>query len=974
MIVSHTFGIDSGTLAVAHEHTDMTAAEAHPQPKYILLVTSDDALLERFNTAVPGDTSLSHTRPEQALGSVRESVPTVVIVDMGGFAAGALEACRQLADWPDLRTTPLVAFLGVDHGLTGQALEAGATDCLSGPEDGEWLIHRLKQLVDNAQRQAGLRLELERYRAVLNAVPDMVFHVDREGIILQFRPGQGVQPTVPSDQLLGRNVSDLVPAAVAEEARAVLDRPPHGGCPETHEYSLDTEHGRRDFEARVVATDSGTIMGLVRDITQSKRAESALRDSEARLLAAQRMARLGHWEVDVRSGQYWCSVEAADMLDVDAGANPTAFWRILHPDDRTRVLSTMSKTLEEEIPYDLEFRVRHSDGTICHIHSVAEALPDATGEPCRLSGTLLDVTERKRVEEALRESERLLATHLRHTPLAAIAWDTEFRVTQWNPAAETVFGYTRAEVMGQNAADLIVPLRLRTAIRSVYDDLIAQRGGYRSTNANITKDGREILCEWYNTPLTAEDGRVIGVASLVEDVTERETAAQRLRENEARLDHLAHHDALTSLPNRLLFQDRLEQAMRACHRSGKQAAVLLLDLDRFKYINDSLGHATGDRFLRRIAGRLRAVIRETDTVARLGGDEFVVVMEGLTDPGGAATLAEKLLLSIASPVTLGQHELYSSASIGVSIYPQDGSSVDELLQCADMAMYQAKGTGRNLFKFYTPDMNRRTQQVLRTERDLRRALEQGQLTVHYQPQLDLQDRRIVAVEALVRWQHPERGMVCPGEFIALAEESGLIVPMGESVLREACAQNRVWQQQPGWKPVKVAVNLSALQFQRPELVETVATVLADTGLPPRYLELELTESSIMSDPTAACEVLRALDGMGVQLAIDDFGTGYSSLSHLKRFPLHRLKIDRSFVAGVTTDANDAAIARAIIALARSMSLEVVAEGVETEQQRLFLQREGCQHGQGNLFGAASTAEQVDRFLRPAAARDLQRRR
>ncbi len=831
------------------------------------------------------------------------------------------------------------------------------------------LGHRLQTLLGNARRHAALRQDRDRYRAFLDAVPDMIFQIDRDGIIRQFRPGQGVAPLVPPERFLGHSVREFLPAAVADRAQAVHKHAFQSGEPQSYEYSLNTADGPRDYEARVVVSGSDTVIGLVRDITQRKRAETALHSSEARLLGAQRMARLGHWEVNLLTGEHWCSPEAAAMLGIDLEGTSDKLWRALDPDDRSRVQHAIEKAIAEDAPCDLEFRVLHADGTKCHLHAVAETFRDEQGSALRLGGTVLDLTERKRVEEALRESERRLATHLRHTPLAAIAWDTEFRVTEWNPAAEQVFGYQRNEVMGENAADLIVPPRLRERIRDVYDALIAQRGGYRSTNANITKDGREILCEWYNTPLTSEDGTVIGVASLVEDVTEREMAAQRLRNNEARLDHLAHHDALTRLPNRLLFQDRLEQAMRACHRTSEQIAVLLLDLDRFKYINDSLGHATGDRFLGRIAERLRLAIRESDTVARLGGDEFVVVMNGLSEAKGAATLAEKLLLSIASPVILDQHELYSSASLGISIYPRDGSSVDELLQCADMAMYQAKGAGRNLFKFYTPDMNRRTQQVLRVERDLRRALEQSQLEVYYQPQIDLNDGSVVAIEVLLRWQHPERGMVRPGEFIALAEETGLIVPIGEWVLRQACEQTRAWQL-AGWETVRIAVNLSALQFQRPELVETVATVLSETQLRPQFLELELTESSVMNDPTAASEVLRALDGMGVRLAIDDFGTGYSSLSHLKRFPLHRLKIDRSFVDGVTTDPNDAAIARAVIALARSMSLEVVAEGVETEAQHIFLQREGCQHGQGNLFGPPAPAVDTEIFLQPEKKGDV----
>jgi diguanylate cyclase (GGDEF)-like protein len=428
------------------------------------------------------------------------------------------------------------------------------------------------------------------------------------------------------------------------------------------------------------------------------------------------------------------------------------------------------------------------------------------------------------------------------------------------------------------------------------------------------------------------------------------------------MEFQANHDPLTQLPNRTLLQDRLGHALARAQRSHRQLAVLFIDLDHFKRINDSLGHAAGDSLLRVVAERLQTCVREEDTVARLGGDEFVILLEELPHGELATRVARQVIQALSPPFRVAGHEFFITSSIGISVFPKDGEDAQTLLKQADTAMYRAKEQGRNTFQFYTAALNVAILARLNLEHDLRYALERAELRLHYQPQVDLACHRVIGVEALLRWQHPQRGLVSPSEFIPLAEDTGLILPIGEWVLRTACAQGKAWQDQ-GLGPLRVAVNLSARQFLQLELPAVVAETLQESGLPAACLELEITESLLMHDLDGAIGTLRGLKAMGVQLALDDFGTGYSSLSYLKRFPLDRLKIDRSFVGDITSAADEAAIALAVIALAHSMRLQVLAEGVETATQLAVLQSGGCQQMQGFYFSRPLPVEAITLLLR-----------
>jgi diguanylate cyclase (GGDEF)-like protein/PAS domain S-box-containing protein len=481
------------------------------------------------------------------------------------------------------------------------------------------------------------------------------------------------------------------------------------------------------------------------------------------------------------------------------------------------------------------------------------------------------------------------------------------------------------------------------------------RGSEGNTVISLRRpDGERRWIELFLAPVRNEAGTVTHFIGILNDVTHRKDA-------ERHLNYLANHDSLTGLPNRNLLHDRLTHAIT--RRREGVLAVLFLDLNRFKLINDSYGHDVGDELLKEVATRITACLRAEDTVARLGGDEFVVLLEDLPGSDAAAQAAGKIAARLSAPVVIGGRELPLGASIGIALHPRDGDSAQDLLKNADSAMYRAKEEGRGSFCFFSGEMNARAVSRLTLENDLRRALDQGELEVFYQPQVAMADGTLLGAEALVRWRHPVKGLVSPVDFIPVAEETGLIVALGEQVLRAACRQIVAWAES-GRAPVMVAVNLSARQFRQPDLVTTIALILEETGAAPARLELEITESVAMLDADSAIAALRQLRAMGISLAIDDFGTGYSSLSYLKRFPIHRLKIDRSFIQNIPDDNDDTAIVRAIAAMAGSLKLELLAEGVETEAQRRFLESAGCTVAQGYLFGRPMPAAEFKRRLCP----------
>ena len=445
---------------------------------------------------------------------------------------------------------------------------------------------------------------------------------------------------------------------------------------------------------------------------------------------------------------------------------------------------------------------------------------------------------------------------------------------------------------------------------------------------------------------------------MLSEIEERDEA---LRQNQDNLQRLAHFDSLTRLPNRALYYDRMGQALLHATRTTQNVAVMFIDLDRFKDINDTSGHRVGDLLLKDVGERLQKIVRASDTVARMGGDEFTILLPNVEDPDNTAQVAQKIVKNISEVYQVEGKEIYITASVGITIFPGDGQTVDELLKNADTAMYHAKNNGRNGFQFFSREMNVRMLNRLDLQNNLRHALERNEFVLYYQPRVSIADRCITSMEALIRWPHPEKGMIMPDRFISLAEETGLIVPIGEGVIHAACLQIKKWQDE-GNPPFPVAVNVSAHQFRRPNFAETVTTILEETGVNPVFLEIELTESAIMQDVDFTIKMLKAFKSLGIKISIDDFGTGYSSLSHLKRFPIDSLKIDRSFIANATTSTDDRAIVTAIISMAHSLGLNIIAEGVETEAQLALLSEQGCQEIQGYLFSKPLPPDLLTKLL------------
>ncbi|MDE3010618.1 MAG: EAL domain-containing protein [Pseudomonadota bacterium] len=576
--------------------------------------------------------------------------------------------------------------------------------------------------------------------------------------------------------------------------------------------------------------------------------------------------------------------------------------------------------------------------------------PFDTIEVLQLARTLVTKWDLQReAQAALRIRERAIEAAL--NPIVITDCGLPDHPIQYvNPAFERVTGYAAAEVTGRNPRFLNGGLDDQPELRMIAAAIHEGREAHGVVR-NFRKDGREFWNEMHIAPVRDEDGATTHFVGVLNDVTEARDRARAM-------EYQARHDALTGLPNRVLLHDRLEQSLAHARRSGSGLAVLWLDLDHFKLVNDSFGHRVGDALLSAMAARLQTTVRESDTVARLGGDEFVVLLPGVHSASDAAAAANKVLAALLAPFQVGEHLLRAGTSLGISLFPGDGETSEELLLHADTAMYRAKSEGRNGYHFYRPELSQAARQRESLSRDLHAALEEGQFELHFQPMLDMASGRLDRAEALIRWRHPVRGLVPPGDFIPLAEESGLIVPIGKWVLDTACAQGRRWQQADPPVDLRISVNVSARQFRHNDLVDTVSAALAASGLDPGRLVLEVTESLLMQQSGSVLDTLKGLKALGVTLALDDFGTGFSSLSYLRRFPLDVLKIDRAFISGLPSTEADVAITRAIVGMAHSLGLAVVAEGVETPQQLAFLRSLKCDAAQGFLMARPAPADEV----------------
>jgi diguanylate cyclase (GGDEF)-like protein/PAS domain S-box-containing protein len=640
-----------------------------------------------------------------------------------------------------------------------------------------------------------------------------------------------------------------------------------------------------------------------------------------------------------------------------------AFWDVLLPPEVVEGVRQVFQTLNfSSIPNTYENEWLTKSGERRLISWSHTTLEDTSGAVEYVIGTGLDITERREAEQRLRESEERFRALFERSPDGVVLIDPHdlevtWRIVDCNAEFCRMNGYERHELIGRSI-DIVHDRPMMAHEGPQWLEWISRTTVRRGDGKHRHKDGSTFLIE-SSSSLVTVGGREL-ILGIDRDVTERRRDEARLQCLTQQLEYEAHHDTLTHLPNRALFEDRLEVALNACRRNGDALGVMFLDLDRFKQVNDTLGHHMGDELLKTVAVRLRAALRRSDTLSRRGGDEFTLVLPGLKDAAGAARVAQKLLDTFREPFQIAEQELYVSASIGVSLYPRDGIDAETLQRHADVAMYRAKSS-RNSFECFAPEMNAAAHERLKLETDLRHALEREQFKLYYQPQVDLQTRRVVGCEALLRWEHPELGVLAPDRFLQLASDCGLMAAVDTWVLREACQRTADWRRtlHPA---LRVAVNLSGAQFNRADLIPVVSDALQAASLEPSGLELELSETVVIRRPEDAIAQLERLKALGVRVSIDDFGTGYSSLSQLRRLPFDQLKIDRSFVRPLGVDRASTALAASIVALGHGLSMEVIAEGVETETQMRLLQNLECDSAQGYLIAKPLERTVFEAFL------------
>jgi diguanylate cyclase (GGDEF)-like protein/PAS domain S-box-containing protein len=731
------------------------------------------------------------------------------------------------------------------------------------------------------------------------------------------------------------------------------------------ETAIDSlRQGATDY---VLKTNLGRLGTAVRRAVQEAadrraraEAEEALRKSNERFQLAALATNDALWDWDLATDEVSWNESFQTLFGYQPRhVSPHLAFRIerIHPDDRDRVTAGMLAAIASGKSFwSDEYRFLRGDDSTAHVLDRGYVARAPGGKAIRMIGAMMDITRRKLMEEALRLSERAIEASV-NPIIITVHPAAGAKIVYVNPAFERVTGYPRHEAVGRNCNFLQGKDRnqpelekLRLALREGKDCNVLLR--------NYRKDGTLFWNDLYITPVRDQaTGEVTHFVGVQHDVTQTRRYAEEL-------EHQANHDALTGLANRSLLRDRIDQALVYAQRHGRLVMVAFVDLDDFKLINDSLGHSAGDQLLQIIAQRLQSCVRKGDTVARLGGDEFVLILSDQGVEDSQHGMMERVIAAVSEPCEIESQELRVTCSIGISVYPHDASDAETLLRMADAAMYRAKDVGRNNFQFHTKELTARVTDRLALDAGLHRALDRGELFLNYQPQYDLKSGRVIGMEALIRWAHPERGVMQPGTFIALAEDNGLIVPIGAWVIHTACLQNKALQG-AGVAPIKVAVNLSVRQFRQKGLVKAIASILADIGLDARYLELELTESTVMHSADEVIRTLRELEHMGVQLSVDDFGTGYSSLSYLKRFPVHRLKIDQSFVRDIGSDPDDTAIVQSIIALGHALKMKIVAEGVESPEQLAFLTASGCDEAQGYHFGRPMPFEDILALLKSA---------
>jgi diguanylate cyclase (GGDEF)-like protein/PAS domain S-box-containing protein len=798
---------------------------------------------------------------------------------------------------------------------------------------------------------------------VVWAMPDIVLVLERQGRVVDCNGHADL--IAPREEVVGRMLIELLPADLVERTMSAIEEALDSGQQVMFEYTLEVQGRSSWFEARFRSFDEDLVLQIIRNIDSEKaaqedraRREEAIRLSEGRLSRAQAVAKVGSWEFDIATGELSWSDGIYELLEIDKrrfAATYDAFLQAIHPEDRQRIDSAYSASLVDRAPYQINHRLLMPDGRIKWVEnrSVTDFAPDGTALVSL--GTVRDITDEYLIGEELRQFKKTLDQTLD----CVFMFDAEsLRFTYVNQGAIGQLGYEQAELLQMHPYE-IKPEFPEPKFRDLLAPLLTgEHDQIRFETVHRHKGGHLVPVDVFLQYVTSaeHDARFVAV---VRDVADR-------HEFELRLEHQATHDALTGLPNRELLRDRVDHALARAARHGGSVGVLFLDLDRFKLINDTRGHGVGDQILIAVAQRLRTVVRDGDTLARHGGDEFVVLVENNTDTDGVVRLADRIRNILHDPIRVGDSWFHTTASIGTASSTDGDHDAATLLSNADAAMYQAKHAGRGRIVPFNDSLRARLQHRLETENELRTALQRDELRVHYQPIVDVASLTIKGFEALVRWQHPDRGLLAPAEFVPVAEDTGLIAAIDMWVLQAAADQVLAWDDS-ATKELYVAVNLSADDLVDPTIPDRIADIIGATGIDPNRIHIEVTETALIEHPAQATAALQQMSLRGTKIALDDFGTGCSSLAHIKTMPLTHIKIDRSFTEGLGINATDTAIIESTVKLAHDLGLTVVAEGVETAAQLVAVKALGCDLVQGYHLGHPQPPEQLDPRLHKECA-------
>jgi len=748
------------------------------------------------------------------------------------------------------------------------------------------------------------------------------------------------------DKELFNQTMTLVSLSESEYAISVL--------PDTHLNDEDIRTVSIEALTHLVKISSRELEERAKSLEKSNREKAQLKERmELALLGSNN----GVWDWNILDNSVYFSPRWKEMLGYkdDELSNTVSSWaENIHPDDSDRTWEDIYKNVNGETEYyENIHRLRHKNGHWVWILDRGKTLYDENGRAVRMIGTHTDITQEKHLQLQFAQQAQVIGQIYD----SVTTTDMQGNITSWNPGSEKIFGYKAEEVIGKNISILYRSEDIPQLLN--YIEILKEKGVHNDTALLVSKSNKFIPISFTLSLLRDEQGKPVGIVGINKDDSQRKKAEKMLQEQKDILHHQAYHDTLTGLPNRLFFFKRLEEGLK---RHKKGLGILFIDLDKFKHINDSLGHEIGDRVLKLIAKRLRSIIRENDTLARLSGDEFTIIMEDLTEAKNASVLAEKILRTLAEPIKkIDGHTLYISGSIGISLFPQDSTDAKNLLKYADTAMYQAKEEGSNTFKFYSQEMTVFALERIAMKTRLREAIDNKEFIIHYQPQVNSANNTLVGMEALVRWKHPTMGLLPPEKFLPLAEETGLVTKIDQWVMETAMKQIAAWYKL-GLNPGILALNLSVKQLEKENFLHVVTENIRQYDFYPKWLELEITEGHMLTKAEEVIEKLDQLHELGIGISIDDFGTGYSSLSLLKRLPINRLKIDRSFIMNIPTDEDDITIVKAILALAKNLKLDVIAEGVELQQQKDFLVENGCANIQGYYFSQPISANEMKSIL------------